>query len=447
MAKNAEDDEIGFATQLQENEAETILDGNLTSRAALITYAQSGGLSVEDVKKFYLDKYNDVLYLIVEEKHEDGNPHIHIYLERPRDLQIRGRIDNAFDIWGDIDDDGVMRRKKFHAHVRKAFKKSRMRIICYLLKQQILEFYNTPDQDFLCNLSESIMQSAILMLKEKQIVCPDADLNWLVAISLAEKGDFAEAVQVVRQSYPKDYILHHNDVMKTLKSLYKCQQKVFPLDTFIIPEGVRFYMDNHQTNRSLYVFGKGDSGKTQMCRSLLQHLIDIRFPGKRFTFFSCNGSLDELQHYNPALHKGVIFDDSDVNELKPEQILQVLSVKDESTIKCRYRNGVVPQGHFKFITSNRKFEEWIPKMANDDQLLAAYNRVVIVGINNKRKLYRVIEEEQRRWENNVKVVFDENIIDDGEHKENENPNINKRRRIATNDQLFFPSPSITREQL
>ena len=181
------------------------------------------------------------------------------------------------------------------------------------------------------------------------------------------------------------------------------------IKTFDIPLGVTHWMQLYKDVRSVFIWGKGDSGKTQMARSILQMLIDEKYPGKHFTFFPCHGKLDELQFYNPSIHKGVLMDDIKIKDVySPEDVLQILSVKDRSTIQCRFRNGVIPAGHYKIITHNERFEKWLPEIQNEHQLQACYNRTVVVQIPENKKLYQTDTSNNKDWEECKRLVFSEN---------------------------------------
>ena len=59
-----------------------------------------------------------------------------------------------------------------------------------MLKQQNMQYFKTPQQEFLCNFADPIKHEAMLYVRERQVLCDQTDVNWLVAINLAEKGTF-----------------------------------------------------------------------------------------------------------------------------------------------------------------------------------------------------------------------------------------------------------------
>ena len=194
-------------------------NGKISSRSCLLTYPQSKVLSIRATLEFLKTKYPDLIYLIVEENHKSGEPHIHARIERGTDRQFPGKITLLFDITlTKLIGQG---KYKFHPNVTKTSKKTINNQIIYLLKQQNIDSYNTPEQMFLCNFPEPIISTCITMIKEKLLICKPKDVAWLSAINLAEADNFNDAVQMVRLYNPKEFVINYNEIVKTLRNLYK----------------------------------------------------------------------------------------------------------------------------------------------------------------------------------------------------------------------------------
>lgn len=427
-------------------------DGVFNAGAALLTYSNCRGLRHQEVVDFYYpDTYRDLLYLAVEEAHKSEEPHIHIYMERQDKHYIRGQIKSRFDIWKGEED----QRRKYHPNVAKANKNDRIRIIKYLLMDQDLKSYKTPEQKFLTNMPEAWIRQAIMELQEGVRECKAVESAWLVALRMASEGNYEGALDVVRRNYPRDYTINKTAIEKSFKSMYRRVQPIKPYDSFVVPDGVKYWMKKMKNYRSLYIWGPGDSGKTQMARAILKQLIDEMYPGQEKTFAECHGSLDYLSIYNPAMEHGVLVDDVKIKDkYEAEQVLQVLSVKDASIIKCRYSDGRIPAGHFKIITSNCSFEEWLPKIDNQMQLDACYNRVVIVEVEKGKKLYKDETGKQVEHTGVKKIIFKPgdviNISDDeeGEKKDDDEDSVptliveNSQPLILPNDDDDFWQPVV-----
>jgi hypothetical protein len=145
-------------------------------------------------------------------------------------------------------------------------------------------------------------------------------------------------------------------------------------------------------------------------------MIDIKYPGEGKTFFTCNGNTDNLKDFNAAVHKGVLYDDVGVKgtTVTGEMMLQLLSVKDGSTVQCRYNNGHVPAGTYKIFTSNITLEKWLPENLTKDHKDAIFSRVVSVECKDRIKLYKTSnDEEEKDGEDNrqvtsIRIHFDSN---------------------------------------
>lgn len=366
-----------------------VTDGVFNAGAALITYSNCRGLRHNDVVEFYHpDPYRDLLYLAVEEVHESGEPHVHIYMERTEKSKIKGNIKTRFDIWLDVSG----QRRKYHPNIEKVKNKKddRIRIIKYLLKFQNYKAYLTPEQKFLTNMPEQWIKQAIMEMEMGVMHCKKDENGWLLALKVAEQGDFFKAEKIIRDNYPKDYTINREKILDSLRAQYIKPIKVRDLNTFEIPLGVKEWMDGKYPDRSLYIWGQGDAGKTQLAKAVAKFMVERQYPDKNYTFLSCHGNLETLKTFNEIIHRAIIFDDIDVTTKNPEDIIHLISQRDDSSVKMRYRNIDIPVV-WKIFCHNKDFNEWIPAVKDTNQLNAILRRVCIVRIPPGKKLYKTNE--------------------------------------------------------
>ena len=89
----------------------------------------------------------------------------------------------------------------------------------------------------------------------------------------------------------------------------------------------------------LILWGPPGIGKTHLALAILGDALVV-------------SHIDELQHYDPSIHKGIIFDDMDFNHIPVSAQIHLTDKEFDRSIHIRYGLASIPAGTKKIFTTN-----------------------------------------------------------------------------------------------
>jgi len=274
-------------------------------------------------------------YMVAEERHQDGDLHIHAYLLLKKKINIRDP--NFLDLTGPFDE-------KYHGNYQSA--KARKRVLKYIMK----------DGDFLTNITD----------------LPDTSSSkegWNKAIDLALEGKTAEAIAQVRETDPRAYIVNHSQITNCLRTLKPQSNKCsMTLEEFKgLPEWTK-------GEKTLIIWGESGIGKTSLAKLLLPKGLFV-------------SHMDNLKKYNEK-YEGIIFDDMSFLHLPRESQIHLVDSYDERQIHCRHTIAVIPAFTPKIITTNltparilATSDPAIARRIESFELIKGKNKIKAVNMN------------------------------------------------------------------
>lgn len=270
-------------------------------------------------------------YLIAEEKHQDGTPHVHVYLSfsAPQGVYSRDKLTVVLNADGKEQKcEGRYESVKNHHHV-----------IQYVLK-------STSDED-------SLLTNMILPIVMGTYYSePAAHLH-----AVLRTFGLKTAIRTLMTEYPRLVIEKGNTLISNLETaaqhfITEENQKrvvVRPLNDFEnIPDDVRSWMTQSlRERRSLILYGPPGTGKTELAKSIFQEM------GLEFILIR---DMNILKGIALAINHGLLFDDFAISTLSREQIIHLLDTENMSGVRILYGYVQIPPNVTRIFTTNRIFE-------------------------------------------------------------------------------------------
>ena len=334
----------------------------IRSKTFFLTYPKIA--DIENVEQLFLNSLAKSFgvvddsnwgYVISKENHEDGTPHIHVYLEFKKakgvfsQNKLAVKIDNA-------NGETLTFNGRYEACRDKHF------VIQYLLKSDD----NLP----LTNMNLPLLDG----------IYYDNIEEHLHATLL--KSGFETALDVLMTEYPAVTIKSGALIVKNLelaaehfkKKRFKKERIVRDLSEFEgVPKAVNEWMSSDNST-CLVLYGKSGSGKTELAKSILSEM------GLDFILVR---DLNELRAKNIHSGMGLILDDLDTSNKSRESLIHLLDNENSSQIRILYGIATIPAGTRKIFTTNYP-ESYT--MGGKTELI---RRMTLVKI--KKSLYKTVE--------------------------------------------------------
>lgn len=238
-----------------------------------------------------------VEYVIAQEKHKDGNDHLHCFLKLDKLLDVSNQA--FFDLGN------------HHGNYQSAKSATKVKKYCAKGGSFIADPPYTP---------------------------PEATTTWKTTIQQARAGQIHLALETLENGGEKscrDLILHSTAIWMSLKSL--APVSVLPCARELTSYGTLFEWDRART---LVICGETNTGKTTLAASLLPKALFTRH-------------LDLLANLREG-HEGIIMDDMSFKHLHDEGQIALLDVAMETQVHVRYKVAILPAGLPRIITTNRE---------------------------------------------------------------------------------------------
>lgn len=278
----------------------------ITGFRFFLTYPQCGELTKDDCLKQLRVKVNPneiVEYVVAQEAHEDGNPHLHVYIKLARKMNVKDP--KKFDV--------VSGGNVLHGNYQAV--RTQADVIKYCKK----------DGDF---------------IKSDNVDVEEKDSVWSRAVAKAKAGDAAGAMELIVEEKPRDALMHSSDLQKGILNLMPHADYESPVfaGEWDLPGDLTFAWPKCEATHTLILSGNSGYGKTSWLRSqyvkhhFVTHLDQVR---------KCAG--DKIP---------IIYDDVRFKDLDREQIIAVTDVVMDRQIHCRYTPGFVKAGTIRIISTN-----------------------------------------------------------------------------------------------
>lgn len=192
---------------------------------------------------------NNIIYTKVsQETHVDGDTHLHILVCGKNNITIK-TLHTA------IQSVGLKHNSYIKASINYQKVKSVVKSFTYLDKE---------------DKNPSTHGTPPTKIKNQQARQDQVNQTYLQAIHLAETGNLEEAEQVMRETNSRDYLLYHNQIRETLKTLNQTRLKydIPTLDNVTLKDWQQQLWDTIQqtpkARRIIWIHGKPNSGKSFM---------------------------------------------------------------------------------------------------------------------------------------------------------------------------------------
>lgn len=251
------------------------------------------------MSKCIQDRYQDVDYVLVaEEKHQDGQPHLHAVVCFSKEKNFRS--DKCFDFDG------------YHANVQ----------ACKNLEGSYI--YVMKDGEWM--QTGSMPQRIKNLLKNK---------------GQGAKNFYEEMVKCESESSLLKFCIDN----RIAPGYYYEVKKQFEPDIFTINEDTEgdvadAFMWCEYTEKTMILWGKSGIGKTTWAiRNMPKPILLVTH-------------LDELKKYNPKKHKSILFDDMDFKHLPLQTQIHLVDQDIPRSIHVRYGVARIPARVPKVFTCN-----------------------------------------------------------------------------------------------
>lgn len=302
---------------------------------------------------FGILKKKEMNYIIVKELHEDGTPHIHVYLEFKRQMSIESRGKLHVKLIN-VDGKEVIQEGKYES-VR-----SSRAVIEYVLKDD--------DKGYITNMSLPIVDGVVYGSPEEHL------------LAVLETEGYEAATNILSSQYKTLFAKKAASVIRNLQAANKviCKQisrkniKTRDIEEFEMPEEVLDWKTNLYDKKTLILFGPSGTGKTEFSKSVLKSM------NLNTIFIRDTNAVKELDAgiKNPAL----LFDDVSLSNKTREQIIHILDLENTSQLRILYAITDIPSGTPRVFTTN-KLEDVIGSIDLNEVPKEIARRVHLVNID------------------------------------------------------------------
>lgn len=299
----------------------------LRTKKFFLTYPQLP--KVEDLKSQALEQFEKIFmmtrdefgYLMSVEDHEDGNPHLHVYLEfnLVQGIYSESKLDLTF------------AGETYHGNYQSV--KSEHGTIQYILK-------SVDDFD------GAFKNIKLPIYKGKYY----ADINEHLHEILSKEG-LESAQAVLFREYPKQAIQRGTTLLANMEltNWFNNNRKEaeappsYTLENFGNLSQPLIDWIKSPEPLTVLIFGPSGLGKTELVKAIMHHR------GKKTIFIR---EKEELKNFRESYHDGIIFDDVDVSTMSREELIHLFDQDNPSTIRILYRSVRIPAKVEKVFTTN-----------------------------------------------------------------------------------------------
>jgi len=280
----------------------------INSASFFLTYPQCPLPTQEAISQLIYDNHPHVKeYIAAEETHQDGSPHLHVYLLMKKKKNIKNP--RHFDLTGPF-------TETYHGNYQNA--RSRTKVLRYIMKTGVYDT-NIPTWD-LPTIST-------------------ASKSWKEMIHLVQAGKTQEYMSRMVTDHPREFVMQQTNVL-SFCSMYRPRKN----NSFLTWKDVKVNsIPRWKNEKTLILWGESGVGKTSLAKLLLpKALLVSHIDGlKQYRSAETGGSMD-----------GIIFDDMSFLHLPREAQIHLVDNYEERQIHCRHTCAEIPAGTWKILTTN-----------------------------------------------------------------------------------------------
>ncbi len=284
-----------------------------------------------------LQKYKALDWVFRRELHEDGSPHVHVYLR----FQRKVNITNASFL--------DLGNGEFHGNYQAA--KSEKDVLEYVLKD-LDSKYDKRVLIYSPSLEARISAYGDLLSLEQ------------AALSLAQQGDVDAAMELYRLNDPKAYLWRFISLERTLRAIALKSMgftSKYRWSNYEIPSDLEAaFVEARDSKKTLFIKGASGSGKTQMLLSFFDHMklnpLRVTHP-------------DGIRNFVAGHHKVIFYDDMNWSDMDRESLLSYLDVENVNTLDVKHTSMQIPGDIHRFAASNKSLESYIGNVLRNDPAL------------------------------------------------------------------------------
>lgn len=147
----------------------------------------------------------------------------------------------------------------------------------------------------------------------------------------------------------------------------------YPISAFIVPEGVRRWMDHGSGEKALILHGEGGLGKTELACAVMYELTG--------PFFFLD-KLDAAKKIQFRGGEGLVIDDVNFSKLEVDDVKSWLDIQKPRFTHCRNDDAFIPAKTMRIFTTNSRRVDFFPVEARmEEHVKAIKRRVEWVDIN------------------------------------------------------------------
>ena len=342
-------------------------DFRLRAKRFFLTYASllEGNydyyeLALKHYEEVFVMKRDDFRYVMSIENHEDGTPHLHVYLE----------FDSVQKIYSATKLDLTIQDKSYNMishHGNYQAVKSQHSTISYIIKTGV----------------DHCKTNKVLPVEGDKYY--SSSTEHLHAI-LQQRG-LRAATDTLYEMYPDLAISRGSTILSNLAlaARYKYEkgrehkQLKHTLDDFIdIPKEIFSWIENPK--QTLILYGPSGTGKTELAKAIVESMQ------MNWLFIR---DLNGLKSLDPEYHEVVIFDDVTVQDFDRERLIHLFDTNNPSEIRVLYGIVVITEDIKRVFTTNNVLQF----TQNDDALKRRTLRVEISNRLFKSNLPKIKEEQ------------------------------------------------------
>lgn len=288
-------------------------------------------IALQHYESVFTMKRGDFEYIHCIEDHEDGTPHLHVFLRFHSQQHVYSK--NKLDL--------TINGVNYHGNYQSA--KNHHNVIQYIMKS------SSDSERLSTNMRLPIYGERYYDNIEEHL------------FKVLETEGITSAVETLYRMYPKEAVKRGTSIIKNLDSIHSFIEEerraastpkytLKDFDVKNIPESVHNWLKSHATinsggqkTRTLIIHGPPGTGKTELAKAMF-HELKIPHLFVR--------DLNGLKRFKQGLHRGILFDDLKTDDITREELIHLYDTDNSSDVRVLYAIVNLPENLAKIFTTN-----------------------------------------------------------------------------------------------